>query len=43
MSNFSQADPDYGGRIAKLLAEYKAVSDLWGVQPVGVDPVGVDP
>ena len=26
VANFTSADPDYGGRIAKLLAEYKAVS-----------------
>ena len=26
VKNFSQCDPEYGGRIAKLLKQYKAVS-----------------
>ena len=28
VANFSQADPDYGGRIAKLLEQHKTVSGL---------------
>ena len=28
MKNFSQADPEYGARIAELLKQYKSVSSI---------------